>query len=228
MHSRFRLWLSTESHPGLPKLLLQQSLKVSFEPSPGLSHGVQRVLNTLGPAEFDSVDKLSAQLMFVLAWIHSIVEERKQYVPQGWTKPYEFSIADLRAGQDIIKRALRACRGDVERVPWQELHGLLSLVAYGGRLDNVYDQKVLLTFIKASFGPGLLRGGKALCRGVPMLETASFDRAREIFLSIPFDSPPSMLRLPDNVGAAQVQGQVDDLKADLREFLGASKPVDGA
>ena len=37
-----------------------------------------------------------AQLLFVLSWFHAVVQERRNYIPQGWSKFYEFSGADLR------------------------------------------------------------------------------------------------------------------------------------
>ena len=37
--------------------------------------------------------------MFVLAWFHAVVQERRKFIPHGWTKFYEFSPADLRAGE---------------------------------------------------------------------------------------------------------------------------------
>jgi len=146
---------------------VQQSLKVSFEPTPGLSNSASRVLSALGEGAFGA-STLQSQLMFILGWIHTIVEERREYLPQGWSKHYEFSVADLRAGQDIISSALNGVAEAVD-VPWQQLQGLLSQVAYGGRLDNTYDQKILQTFIRASFSPGLLRDGKSIARGVPMV-----------------------------------------------------------
>ena len=32
------------------------------------------------------------------------MQERRNYIPQGWTKFYEFSNADLRVGAEIIDR----------------------------------------------------------------------------------------------------------------------------
>lgn len=42
------------------------------------------------------------RLYFLLAWFHAIVLERLRYNPQGWTKKYEFSEADLRVACDMI------------------------------------------------------------------------------------------------------------------------------
>ena len=43
-----------------------------------------------------------AQLLFILAWFHAIVQERRTYMPQGWVKFYEFSLGDLRAGVNVV------------------------------------------------------------------------------------------------------------------------------
>ena len=44
------------------------------------------------------------QALFALAWFHAVVQERRNFIPQGWTKFYEFSLGDLRAGADILDR----------------------------------------------------------------------------------------------------------------------------
>ena len=47
---------------------------------------------------------LSIQALFALAWFHAVAQERRNFIPQGWTKFYEFSLGDLRAGADICDR----------------------------------------------------------------------------------------------------------------------------
>jgi hypothetical protein len=72
-------------------------------------------------------------------------QERRAYVPAGWSKAYEFSLADLRSGADIIELACRAGgkgQGAWAAVPWQYLHGLLESAIYGGRVDNAWDMRV--------------------------------------------------------------------------------------
>jgi hypothetical protein len=59
--------------------------------------------------------------------------------PQGWSKFYEFSTADLRSGADVIGLSLR---GGGTAVQWALLHGLLENAIYGGRVDNSLDSKV--------------------------------------------------------------------------------------
>lgn len=40
--------------------------------------------------------EVKAQLLLALAWFHGVVQERRIFMPQGWTKEYDFSVGDLR------------------------------------------------------------------------------------------------------------------------------------
>lgn len=45
--------------------------------------------------------------MFILCWFHALMQERRTYIPQGWSKFYEFSYADLKAGETIIDTLIK-------------------------------------------------------------------------------------------------------------------------
>jgi dynein heavy chain 2 len=109
LHKNFRLWLTTEAHPRFPTVLLQSSLKVTYEAPPGIKKNLQRTYDTWSEdyvSQGNSV--LRSQALFALAWFHAVVQERRCYIPQGWSKFYEFSLGDLRAGASIIDRL---CKG---------------------------------------------------------------------------------------------------------------------
>ena len=92
LHRDFRLWLTTESHQNFPATLLEFCLKVTYESPPGIKRNLQRTLNSWSPSVFESSDNVSkAQAIFVLAWFHAIVQERRIFIPRGWCKFYEFS-----------------------------------------------------------------------------------------------------------------------------------------
>src|SRR6185437_11154321 len=88
-----------------------------------------------------------AQLLFVLAWFHAIIQERRTYIPQGWTKFYEYSFADLRSSADIIDKL--CANGNIPE--WTPIHGLLENAIYGGRVDNDYDGRVLRAYLLLYF-----------------------------------------------------------------------------
>ncbi|CAF4386700.1 unnamed protein product, partial [Adineta steineri] len=71
---------------------------------PGLKKNLLRTFENWTPDEFSKGSVARSQTLFVLAWFHAIIQERRKYIPQGWTKFYEFSQADLRAGYEIIHR----------------------------------------------------------------------------------------------------------------------------
>ena len=104
-NKNFRLWLTTESHPKFPTVLLQSSLKVTYEAPPGIKKNLQRTYDSWSRdyvAQGKSV--VRSQALFALAWFHAVVQERRCYIPQGWSKFYEFSFADLRAAASVVDR----------------------------------------------------------------------------------------------------------------------------
>ena len=104
-HDNFRLWLTTEAHPRFPLILLQSSLKITYEAPPGIKRNLQRTYESWSNDYIGDRNMVSrSQALFVLAWFHAIVQERRVYIPQGWSKFYEFSTADLRAAANLLDR----------------------------------------------------------------------------------------------------------------------------
>ena len=111
-HENFRLWLTTESHPKFPTILLQSSLKITYEAPPGIKKNLERTYDSWSQeyvAQGGSI--VRSQALFSLAWFHAVVQERRCHIPQGWSKFYEFSLGDMRAGATIIDRLCRGSGG---------------------------------------------------------------------------------------------------------------------
>ena len=212
-HENFRLWLTTESHASFPPILLQTSLKITFEAPPGLKKNLQRtyagwddqfIADGLG----HSGGGMSRPLMFyLLAWFHAVVQERRTYIPQGWTKAYEFSIGDLRAGASVIDLAVKQGKNGVP--DWPLLHGLMINAVYGGRVDNTYDTRVLMTYLKEYFNADVCSGGPgataAADRGLALPPNsahcvADFEAHIE---GLPDNDTPTLFGLPDNIERAR-------------------------
>ena len=104
-HKNFRLWLTTEAHSKFPPILLQSSLKVTYESPPGVKRNLQRTYDTWTEEYIGEGGNVRrAQTLFCLAWLHAVVQERRCYIPQGWSQFYEFSMADLRVGANLVDR----------------------------------------------------------------------------------------------------------------------------
>lgn len=102
-HKDFRLFLTSEAHPGFASILLQQSLKATFESPPGIKKNLQRTFESWDPESFDPSNPIRSRLLFLLACFHAVMQERRTYIPQGWTKFYEFSYGDLKAGTFMLE-----------------------------------------------------------------------------------------------------------------------------
>jgi dynein heavy chain 2 len=101
-HADFRLIATTEEHENFPAILLERCFKINYETPPGLKKNIERAYGIIQEGDYKD-DENQSKMMFVLSFFHAIVQERRNYVPQGWSKNYEFSFADLIAAFKLFK-----------------------------------------------------------------------------------------------------------------------------
>nr|KAG5701773.1 hypothetical protein BaRGS_000763 [Batillaria attramentaria] len=209
-HQDFRLWMTAEVHPKFPTILLQSSLKVTYESPPGVKRNLTRTYEGWSPeyvARGGNV--VRAQALFALAWFHAVVQERRMYIPQGWTKFYEFSMSDLRAGADIIDRL---CSSGQD-VKWNFVHGLYEFAIYGGRVDNPFDLRVMVSYLRQFFDPSIIspQGKNKRLGPLRMPASTNIRDYQEVIAGLPEFDKPSYFGLPENIErSAQriISGQV--------------------
>ncbi len=128
----FRLWLTTESHPMFPTVLLQSSLKVTYEAPPGIKKNLERTYDSWDQdyiaGQGNSV--VRAQALFALAWFHAVVQERRCFIPQGWSKFYEFSLSDLRTAASVIDRLCSGKHGTIGIHTYIYVHAHTHIVTF--------------------------------------------------------------------------------------------------
>jgi len=220
----FRLWLTTEQHAAFPTIILQQSLKVTFEAPPGLQKNLQRTYESLMHREFvERGSPARAQLLFVLSWFHAVLQERRTYIPQGWTKFYEFSPADLRSAADICDSAVGSSQGQPD---WVTIHGLLGSAIYGGRVDNPQDERLLTTYLQQYFSSSMLspnaRGARHLAPGVTLPSSNVHADYLQVVSALPAQDTPTLFGLPSNADRAVQQRDVAHVQLNLKTLGSAA------
>ncbi|XP_075448514.1 cytoplasmic dynein 2 heavy chain 1 isoform X2 [Ascaphus truei] len=199
----FRLWLTAEVHPKFTPILLHTSLKITYEAPPGLKKNLMRTYESWTPEQISKSGLSSrAQALFSLAWFHAACQERRNYIPQGWTKFYEFSLSDLRAAYDIIDGLFEGGKD----FQWDFVHGLLENAIYGGRVDNYFDLRVLRSYLEKFFnshviGVSQTRVSKMTTFPLPISlpSSCSIMDYRSVIESLPEDDKPAFFGLPANI-----------------------------
>nr|CAG8506850.1 6173_t:CDS:10 [Entrophospora candida] len=154
----FRLFLTMETNPKVPVNLLRLSRVLMFEPPPGIKANLHESLKSIPVSRISKGPTERVRLYFLLSWLHAIVQERLRYVPLGWTKIYEFNDSDQDFAFNTIDAWLDSVaqgRANIapEKIPWDAIRILISIVAYGGRIDNEFDKRLLENFVNNLFTP---------------------------------------------------------------------------
>ncbi|CAF4402891.1 unnamed protein product [Rotaria socialis] len=152
IHPNFRLWITTEVNPKFPIGLLQLSIKYTAEPPQGIRAGLRRTFNGLTKEqqlESNPHDKWRP-LLYTVAFLHTIVQERRKFGPLGWNIPYEYNQSDFNATIQFIQNYLDEL--DISKpIQWKTVHYMISEVQYGGRVTDDFDKRLLKTYVKSWF-----------------------------------------------------------------------------
>merc|ERR1719198_1004914 len=86
-------------------------------------------------------------MLFGVAFLHSIVQERRKYGPLGWNIPYEFNQGDLDASIQMVQNHV------------DDMDPKKGEVQYGGRITDDRDKRLLITYAQSWFSDDMLKPG---------------------------------------------------------------------
>merc|ERR1719502_930823 len=153
-HKDFRLWLTTEPSDKFPLGILQRSLKVVTEPPDGLKLNMRSTYSKIDQSILESCPHRAFRpCVFVLAFLHAVVLERRKYGKIGWNVRYDFNESDFMISRKLLSLYLaKAFEDQDEFLPWGSLKYLIGDAMYGGRVSDNMDRRVLVTYLEEYMG----------------------------------------------------------------------------
>lgn len=97
----------------------------------------------------------------VATYFHALIQQRRNYIPQGWNKFYEFNYGDYKAGLSVIE-TISVSYGK----NWEMLYGLMVDTIYGGRIDNEVDRKLLEVYLHQFFNDDIETGKSNIYKNI--------------------------------------------------------------
>ncbi|OEH76364.1 dynein gamma flagellar outer [Cyclospora cayetanensis] len=161
INREFRLWITCEPHNRFPIGLLQMSIKVTNESPVGLKAGLARSFTTVITQE--TLDKVNHEkwrtIVFAIAMLHSVVQERRKFGALGWCIPYEFNYSDLEASLSVVEKHLASTILIGQPVSWSAIAYMIGEVQYGGRITDDLDREMFSTYTRKWLTDDLFKPG---------------------------------------------------------------------
>ncbi|XP_049721902.1 dynein axonemal heavy chain 10 isoform X2 [Elephas maximus indicus] len=153
-HPDFRLWLTTDPTKGFPIGILQKSLKVVTEPPNGLKLNMRATYFKISHDMLEQCPHPAFKaLVYVLAFFHAVVQERRKFGKIGWNVYYDFNESDFQVCMEILNTYLtKAFQQNDPRIPWASLKYLIGEVMYGGRAIDSFDRRILTIYMDEYLG----------------------------------------------------------------------------
>lgn len=154
----YRLWLTTDTCSYFPITLLQNGVKITKEPPSGLKENLLRMYNSepMNNAKFYSGCPAKyrefTKLLYAFCFFHSVIQERKQFGPIGWSLCYDFNELDFFVSVSQLQKFINK----TGRVEYEGIVALTAECNYGGKINSEWDQRTVYTMLKDYFTPKVI------------------------------------------------------------------------
>ena len=221
-HADFRLWMTTDPTDAFPLAILQKCLKVVTEPPNGLKLNMRSSFSKITQEQMTCPHFAYRPLVYVMAFFHAVVQERRKYGKVGWNVGYDFNESDFRVSLSLMSYYLTKTFDEKqEQIPWGSLKYLVGDAMYGGRVTCDFDRRVLTTYVGEymgdflfdSFQPFHFFSGKEMDYKLP--EDLSLEGCMQMIENLPLVTSPEVFGLHPNAEISYLTNSTQGLWSGL-------------
>lgn len=236
-HKDFRLWLTTEPSEKFPLGLLQRSSKVVTEPPDGMKLNMKGVVSKI---DQDIIEECPHPcfhpLLYVLTFLHAVLQERRKYGKIGWNVKYDFNESDFSISRKLMSLYLtKAWEARDESLPWGSLKYLIGDAMYGGRVSDEMDRRVLSTYLEEYMGDFLFDKNSKFFFSqegfeytLPNDTSKSIDEYTQYIESFPLSNSPAVFGLHANAEIGYFMSSTNEMLGNLLSLQPRSIELDGS
>ncbi|RMC05733.1 hypothetical protein DUI87_17276 [Hirundo rustica rustica] len=193
-HEDFRLWLTTDPTEGFPIGILQKALKVVTEPPNGLKLNMRATYFKIPQEALEQCPHPAFKsLVYVLAFFHAVVQERRKFGKVGWNVPYDFNESDF-----------------------QVMYGGRAIDSFDRRILTIYMDEYLGDFLFDTFQVFHFYKSDTVDYKIP--EGKGKDDFVEAIEALPLSNTPEVLGLHANAEIGYYMHAVRDMWVHLLEL----------
>ena len=216
-HAEFRLWLTAMPNPKFPVAVLQNGIKMTFEPPKGMRANLQGSFMSFDQEWFEGSQRSATfrQLVFGVCFFHAQCLERKKFGALGWNIRYDYSESDLRISLDQLKIFVDDTAYPPDKPPFAALTYLTGDCNYGGRVTDDNDRRSLIAILSDVYRDATVftERHKLSPSGTYYVPpgTSSLAEYIEYIRSLPFSEGPEVFGLNDNANISTAINETNGL-----------------
>lgn len=215
-HENFRLYITAEPHPQFPLGLLQMGIKITNEAPVGLKAGLRNSYSWITQDLLDANTRVEwRQLLGILCFLHSVVQERRKFGPIGWNIPYEFNQADISACTLFLQNHVTEM--DVKKTGpnWATIRYMISTIQYGGKITDNFDQLLMDTYADKYFASASMDPNMEFFPGYKISSSQEIQMVRQGIEQLPSTDSPEIFGLHSNADLSFRVLQVNEIVATI-------------